>query len=151
MQWRRKFNSFLSQSALTQSLLLPAWLLTALARALVLIVPFKRFSPYLGRHSGVAPFLPLATPSQQKTALAIGRAIRMAAQFTHWEANCQAQAISARCFLGLFSVPYAVFYGVAHAPEQAMRAHAWVCTGPVQVTGGYAFDEFTVVAVFARP
>lgn len=50
----------------------------------------------------------------------------------------------------LFSVPYAIFYGVAKDPIEHMKAHAWVCSGPIQVTGGYAFDEFTVVAVFSN-
>ena len=72
----------------------------------------------------------------------------MAATVTPWNANCQAQAIAARCLLGLWGVPYALFYGVASAPQQVMKAHAWVCCGPVAVVGGDAFNEFTVVAVF---
>jgi Transglutaminase-like superfamily len=145
---RRKFNSFTRQSRLSQVLLIPAWCLTGLARASVLIFPFKCYASTLGRYAGLSAVIPLAEARQYQTALGIGRAVRMAANYTPWHANCQAQAIAARCLLGLFGVPYALFYGVANAPEQAMKAHAWVCCGPVPVTGGYAFDEFTVVAVF---
>lgn len=145
---RRKFDSFRRQSGLTQLLLLPAWVLTAVARAMVLLLPFKWLAPRLGHYAGVAAYIPLADEETQSRALSIGRAVRMAAKLAPWDANCQTQAITARCLLGVFNVPYTVFYGVASAPEQAMKAHAWVCCGPVQVTGGYAFGDFTVVAVF---
>ena len=147
-RFRRKFNTFARQSRLTQMLLVPAWCLTGLARLAVLILPFRWYAAGLGRYAGVSAVIPLADARQYATALSIGRSVRMAATVAPWQANCQAQAIAARCLLGLFGVPYAVFYGVANAPEQAMQAHAWVCCGPVPVTGGYAFDEFTVVAVF---
>ena len=145
---QRKLNTFIRQSRLSQILLLPAWCLTGLARAMVLMLPFKSYASVLGRYAGLSSVIPLAEDRHYQTALSIGRAVRMAATITPWQANCQAQAIAARCLLGLFGVPYTVFYGVANAPEQAMKAHAWVCCGPVPVTGGYAFDEFTVVAVF---
>lgn len=146
---RRKFTTFSRQSRLTKALLLPAWCLLGIARLMVLLLPFKWLAPLLGRYNGVAAFLPLAGSPEYRRAMSIGRAVRMAATVTPWQANCQPQAIAARCLLGLFSVPYSVFYGVANAPEQNMKAHAWVGCGPVPVTGGYAFDEFTVVAVFA--
>ncbi len=146
---RQKYATFTQQSRLSQVLLVPAWCLTGIARAMVLLLPFKWVAPGLGLYCGVAAFLPLAETRQYQTAHSIGRAVRMAATISPWDANCQAQAIAARCLLGLFQVPYTVFYGVATAPEQNMKAHAWVCCGPVPVTGGYAFDEFTVVAVFA--
>lgn len=146
----RKLTSLFNQSFMTQCLLLPAWLLTGLARLLVLCVPFKRFAPHLGQHHGIAAFIPLLDDEQQIHALSIGRAVRMASTLAPWNANCQAQAISARCLMRLFSVPHAIFYGVAKDPVEHMKAHAWVCAGPVQVTGGYAFDEFTVVAVFSN-
>lgn len=150
-RFRRKFNTFTRQSGLSQFLLVPAWCLTGIARAMVLLLPFKCYARGLGVYAGVAAFIPLAETKQYQTALSIGRAVRMAATVTPWQANCQAQAIAARCLLGLFGVPYVVFYGVANAPEQEMKAHAWLCCGPVPVTGGYAFDEFTVVAVFHSP
>ena len=148
---RRKLITFARQSRLSQMLLLPAWCLTGLAQAIVLIFAFKSYAPALGRYAGLSAVIPLAEDRNYRAALSIGRAVRMASTLTPWQANCQAQAIAARCLLGLFGVPYAVFYGVANAPEQAMKAHAWVSCGPVAVTGGYGFDEFTVVAVFHSP
>lgn len=144
----RKLNSFSKQSFTTQCLLLPAWLLTGMARLMVLLVPFKYFAARLGRYNGTTAYIPLLDDKQQAHALSIGRAVRMSSTLAPWNANCQAQAISARCLMAAFSVPYAIFYGVAKDPAEQMKAHAWVCAGPVQVTGGYAFDEFAIVAVF---
>ena len=144
-----KLDSLRRQSGLTLLLLLPAWLLTGGARLVVLCLPFRWVAHSLGRYNGTTAFIPLININQQARALSIGRAVRMSSTLAPWNANCQAQAIAARCFLGLFGVPYAVFYGVAKDPIEHMKAHAWVCAGPVLVTGGYAFDEFTVVAVFA--
>jgi hypothetical protein len=123
--------------------------MTGLARLLVLLVPFRLLAPGLGRHHAVSAFIPLLDQQQQAKALSIGRAVRMSSTLAPWNANCQAQAISARWLMGLFGLPYAVFYGVAKDPIEKMKAHAWLCAGPIQVTGGYAFDEFTVVAVFS--
>lgn len=115
----------------------------------VLLLPFKWLARFLGTHQGTAAFIPLLQEAQLARALSIGRAIRMASTLAPWQANCHAQAIAARILLGLFGVPYAVFYGVAKDPIALLKAHAWVASGPVQVTGGYAFDEFTVVAIFS--
>jgi hypothetical protein len=150
MPWRRKLNSFFNQSLTTQLLLIPAWLLTGLARLMVLLVPFRLFAPSLGEHYGVTAFIPLLDSRQQSRALSIGRAVRMSSTLAPWNANCQAQAIAARWLFALFGVPFAIFYGVAKDPVEQMKAHAWMCAGPIQVTGGYAFDEFTVVAVFSN-
>lgn len=146
----RKIESLRRQSGLTKLLLLPAWCLTAVARAAVLLLPFKWLARYLGSHLGTAAFIPLATHPQRVRALSIGRAVRMAATLAPWQANCQAQAIAARILLGLFGVPHAIFYGLAKDPIAQLKAHAWVASGPIQVTGGYGFDEFTVVAVFSN-
>ena len=150
MPLKRKLNSFFSQSFTTQYLLVPAWLLTGLARLVVLALPFRLFAPGLGRHHGVSAFIPILDVKQQMRALSIGRAVRMSSTLAPWNANCQAQAIAARCLLSLYRVPYAIFYGIAKDPIEQMKAHAWVCSGPIQVTGGYGFDEFTVVAVFSN-
>jgi hypothetical protein len=145
---KRKIQSFTRLSTLSVLLLVPAYGLTGLARSMVLLVPFKRIAPYLGLHLGVQAVIPLLNTKQLRRAISIGRAVRIAAQYTPWNANCQAQAITARVLLGLFCVPYSLLYGVAKDTAQDMKAHVWVCAGPVCVTGGYAFNEFTVVSVF---
>lgn len=149
MTFQRKWRTLRRQSLLTLLLLLPAWLLSGAARLLVLSLPFRRFAPYLGAHHGLGSLIPVLELGQVSRARSIGSAVRIAGKYAPWNANCQAQAIAARVLLGVFRVPYALFYGLARDPNAALKAHAWVCAGPVRVTGGYSFDQFTVVAVFA--
>ena len=56
----------------------------------------------------------------------------------------------ARSLLGLRGLPYGLYLGLRKDAKEAggMAAHAWVCTGPVAVTGGRSFGQFTVVGVF---
>ena len=79
----------------------------------------------------------------------IGRAVRLAARYTPWDSNCFPQAVVARLLLGLYGIPYALFFGLRRDPDSgAMLAHAWVAAGRVRVTGGESFGQFTVVGVF---
>lgn len=146
----QKWRTLRRQSRMTLLLLLPAWLLTGVARGVVLTLPFRRFAPFLGEHRGIQACIPVLDRHQFYRARSIGRAVRIAGKYTPWNANCQAQAIAARVLLGGFGLPYSLFYGLARDPDATLKAHAWVCAGPVRVTGGYSFDAFTVVAVFSR-
>lgn len=132
------------------------WFFTALpllglARLGILTLPFRWMAPLLGHNHQTAAFVPLASPEQWRQALAIGRGIRTAARYTPWESKCLAQAMVARCLLGLSGLPYGLYLGLRKEEKEAggMAAHAWVCTGPVAVTGGHSFGQFTVVGVFA--
>ena len=148
----RKARSFGRQGRFEQLWLLPLWLLLGLARALILGISFRRLAPHLGRSLGSVAWVPLLGAAQHARAQQIGRAVRLAARYTPWDSNCFAQAVAARVLLGLYGVPYALFFGVKRAPEAAaLEAHAWVAAGRVQVTGGAGFGEFTVVGCFVDP
>ena len=121
-----------------------------LARAAVLLVPFPSLSRRFGQSMGAVALVPLATPSDARTAALVGRVIRAVARRTPWESNCLAQAILARVLLGLLRVPYALHLGLRSSPAVADDpiAHAWVACGRVFVTGGNGFANYAVVAVF---
>lgn len=127
-----------------------AFPLLGLARFGILTVPFRWMAPLLGHNHQTSAFIPLASPEQWRQALAIGRGIRTAARYTPWESRCLAQAMVARCLLGLRGLPYGLYFGLCKDSSEAggMHAHAWVCTGPVAVTGGHSFGQFTVVGAF---
>lgn len=128
--------------------LLPTWLLLALARLLVLCLPFQRIAARLGNHAGPTVWVPLLPSHRQTQVRQLGTMIQLAARYAPWQANCFAQAIVARLWLGWLRVPGAIYFGVSRMPTGALHAHAWVCCGPVAVTGGHSFAQFTVVATF---
>lgn len=148
----RKFRTLLALPGFCLVWLVPVWLLLGVSRLLIKIVSFRRLAPYLGVLSGAAPWVPLLQTHQQSRARDIGRVVRLAARYTPWESNCFPQAVVARLLLGWYGIPYALYFGLLNDRGAApLSAHAWVAAGPVQVTGGSAFHQFTVVGVFASP
>lgn len=129
----------------------PAFLLLGCMRAALLLAPFRRLAPCLGRHLQALPVIPLVDRSGCVRASHIGAAIRTAARYTPWESKCLAQAMVARVLLGLNRLPYALYLGLDTRAPAGMAAHAWVCVGPVAVTGGDSFGQFTVVSTFVAP
>ena len=128
---------------------MPVWLMLGMSRALILTISFKRLAPWIGIHNGQAPWIPLLDRAQEARAAQIGRVVRLAARYTPWKSNCFPQALTARTLLGLYRIPYGLYFGLANDSSTGeLQAHAWVATGPVQVTGGAGFGEFTVVGCF---
>lgn len=146
---RRQLRNFLARP-LWQQLGLPfVWLLLGISRLAVLTVPFRHLAPLLGPNQGVECWVPLATPRQQHRGIQIGRTVRTAARVTPWDSNCLAQALTAALLLRLSGVPHAIHLGVARdRANGSVKAHAWVSSGRVRVTGGDGFRRFTVVSSF---
>jgi len=72
---------------------------------------------------------------------------QLASRYTPWDSNCFPQAVVARGLLGLYRVPYCLFFGVRRH-QGRFDAHAWIATGPIRVTGQYSFNHYTVVGIF---
>ena len=145
----RKTRSFWQLSLFIKLWLLPAWLLLGISRAAILGLSFKRLAPWLGHRDDLAPWVPILDETQEATALEISRTVRLAAHYTPWESNCFPKAITARLLLGLYGIPYALYLGLTKGPDgQELRAHAWLASGRVWVTGGHSFGRFTVVGCF---
>ena len=145
----RKARSFARRSLFEQAWLLPAWLMLGASRLLILFIAFRSLAPHLGEPAGVGPWLPLIDKRQEVNARRIARVVQMAAKYTPWESNCFPQAVTARILLGLYGIPYGLFFGVAQEPNaDGLSAHAWVATGRVRVAGGESFDRFAVLGCF---
>jgi hypothetical protein len=148
---RRKLQAFFGQSLFVQAWFLPVWLGLGLARATIRLGSFRRIAPGLGRDAGVHPWVPLVPGHVETRALDISRVVRMAARYTPWTSDCYPQAVVARGLLGLYGVPYMLFFGLRRGGSGDMEAHAWIACGRIPVTGGAAFGRFTVVRQFKAP
>lgn len=128
------------------------WILLGLSRLAILVFSFRRLAPHLGTPVGIASFIPLLTPTQEAKAAQIGQAVRLAARYTPWVSNCFPQAVTARLMLGVYRIPYSLYFGVMRDLERhEYKAHAWVAAGRVAVTGGLGFNHFTVVGCYLSP
>jgi len=148
-RWQRRWRVWSSLTLLEQCLLPPSWCLLGLAAIVIHLVAFRRLAPLLGRSLGPGTFNALPTEQQRLRAMAIGRSVQLAARHTPWASLCQAQAIVARCWLGVLRIPYVINYGVRKNPLAVLEAHAWVCVGSLFVTGGDGHAGYVVVGAFA--
>lgn len=152
----RKGRTFLSWPLPDQLLVPFVWLLLGLARAIILFIPFRRFAGWLGQSAKTLACTPVITPTQRNRALRLGRIVRASAKITPWESLCFPQAIVACVLLRAVGIPYIMHFGLAKnddpADKEPMKAHAWVTSGPVAVTGGRGnLFKFTVVGSYISP
>ena len=150
MALRRKITTW-SNLPRSQKLLFVVTIpLLGVARLAILVLPFRILARRLGEDFKTTPLVPLITTENKKIATLIGRSVRMAARYTPWQSKCLAQALVAGFLLEVLKIPHGLYLGVCRGAESEMKAHAWVCSGPIYVTGGESFREFTVVASFVR-
>lgn len=126
-----------------------AWVMLGLFRLAIITFTFRSLSRFFGRLYGVDAVVPLIGQNKLRRAYLISKLISTAARNTPWESNCFPQALLARFMLGLYRIPYALYFGVQRdGTSRELLAHAWVCSGPCAVSGGDSFDEYTVVGCY---
>jgi len=128
------------------------FILLGMSRLIILTLPARYYYHFLGVNKRTLCFTPLLNRRQTQQAYRIGLVVRAVANRTPWESKCLVQAIVARLALGCMKIPYGLFFGVANnVNEQGvkeLKAHAWLCSGAVYVTGGFSWHQFTVVASY---
>ncbi len=150
--FKRKAINFLRKPLWTKFWFLPAWVLLGIAKTAIFTVSFRRLAPLLGVSTSIAPFVPLVNSAEEQRARQIARLVALTARYTPWDSNCFPQAVAARLLLGLYHIPYVLYFGLMKDPDSSeLKAHAWVVTGRVAVTGGVSFNCFTVVGCFLSP
>lgn len=121
------------------------WL--GLARLGLLVAPFRRIAPLLGRH--MAQTGDAVTPEVQAWAQRVGWAVRAAARRTPWESACLAQAMGAKAMLRRRGIVSTLYLGLARDEMKALQAHAWLRCGGDIITGGNV-SGYTVISSFAE-
>lgn len=149
---RHKAGSFISKPAFTKCWLIPVWLMLGISRLTIITLTFRRIAPYLGKSIGVSAYSHLITNKQEAQALRIARVIRLTARYCPWVSNCFPQAITARLLLGIYRIPYSLYFGLFRDPEtNQFKAHAWVTAGRIPVSGGQSFQYYTIVGCYIKP
>lgn len=151
----RKLRSFW-KFPLVDKLLVPIiFMLLGIARAAILVLPFRFYAGLLGQYRQTEVFTPVLVSSEVARARRIGRIVRSTAYVTPWESLCLVQALVASLLLRLLNLPYILHFGLAKNTDpkdkEPMKAHAWVTAGPVAVTGGRSLSKFTVVGSYVAP
>ena len=134
--------------------LLETLCLLAIARLVIVVLPFRWVAPYLGQRMAETPIENLQLEQQQQLRQ-VAWAIRKLSPHTPWQSKCLVQAIAAKYMLQRRHINSTLYLGVMRngvddqSSPEPLKAHAWLRSGRMLLTGGQGYKQFTVVATFA--
>jgi len=143
-----RLRKFLARSPAERGCLLEAVFWLGLARLAILLLPFRRIAPVLGRQMA-------QSPQEAETAPApllerISWAVAAASRHLPWECKCLAQALAGKAMLKRRGLPSTLYLGLAKNGADGLQAHAWLRCGERILTGRPGMAGFTVIATFAE-
>jgi len=143
-------NTFMGMSGAKRSLLLEAIVWLALARAALVLFPFRMVAAHLGEVCSPAVAAERINQSicdsrQTDTAKAVGWAVRFMAARAPFRAVCLQQGVAAKMMLRRRGIQSALHFGVARNAA-GLDAHAWLNIPGAKVTGYPVGSELTEVA-----
>lgn len=128
-------------------LYLGVFLLSALARLIILFVPFKHLSRFFGKSENS---LSGNYPENKVTLIQeIGLAVSRVAKHTPWRCMCFEQGLIAKVLLSLHGIGSTLIFGVATPNHGKIQAHAWLRCGDILVVGGEKIEKFGIIASFS--
>jgi hypothetical protein len=128
--------------------LIEAVVCLGLAR-LLLLVPFRRLAPWLGRpqpgadQSGV-----VLDAGDRAAALRVQRALLRAARHLPWHSSCLVCALGGRMMLGRRHLPSVLQLGARSSSAMELAAHAWLRCGEIDVIGAETAGLYTPIVAF---
>jgi len=143
----RKWKKFLSLRSDKKKLLLEALLYLGWARILKAL-PFSRVAPMLGEPMTETSYD--RNLANERIALQISQAIRVASKHTWWESKCLVSAIAGMKMLQRRRIGSTLYMGTARDPSGKLVAHAWLRSGGLILTGAGGLEQYTVVAKFGQ-
>ena len=150
----RKLQRFSRLPVTDRILTFEAAVFLAIARTWLLVVPFRKIAATLGTsHPASVPRNVPAPTSERDDEISrrISEAVKRAAKNIPVHAVCIQQAIAAKLMLRRRGIPCIMHFGVARGlPESgdALRAHAWLQTANVEITGFPLDDDLREIAYF---
>lgn len=146
---QRRLRRILALPAYDIALGLEALLFLAVARLLLLLLPFARAMRLLGLKAGAGGFADSAANGDDHGLRAIGIAIRRASRVAPFRAVCLQQAVAANLMLRCRRRASDIHFGVVRENDGAMSAHAWTCCAGHVVTGSEGMAGHIPIAIFA--
>ena len=124
-------------------LFVEAWIMLALARIVLLLVPFRKLIGFMKAKSKCGAAVLESTVCQEQISVAIIRGSRR----SPWRAKCFEQALAATMMLRRRNLRSTISFGAAKNCDTFI-AHAWVDCYGIRITGGEKTTEYTLLATF---
>jgi hypothetical protein len=118
------------------------------ARLAILILPFRRIAPFLGRN--MAQSLETEDFANRELLDRISWAVTTASRHLPWDCLCLAQALAGKAMLKRRGVTSTLYLGLAKGEEASLLAHAWLRCGNRILTGEREMAEFTIITSFTE-
>lgn len=127
------------------SMFVEAWCLLALARVMLVLMPFKKILPFIKYKNQQKSSTDNVIETLQRIQLSITRAsIR-----SPWRTKCFEQALAAKMMTRRRGIDTVVYFGVKKEVDgKNLEAHAWIKCGDFIVTGWQQLNTYTVVGKF---
>lgn len=142
-----KLQTIRNLPAATSWLFLKAVFISAVVRATLLFLPFKKVLSWLGE--------PNKETAQDTTAAytayahKVKTALWLCNKYTPWKTECYVQALTARILLRRKGVPSTIYIGFRKNSDNQYEGHAWLRTGGIIVTGNKKLSAFHVHSFFS--
>jgi hypothetical protein len=143
-----RLHKFLNLPCADRNCLIEAAFWLGCARLAIVILPFRRIAPFLGRN--MAQSLEAEESANRELLDKISWAVTTASRQLPWECLCLAQALAGKAMLKRRGVTSTLYLGLAKDEEASLRAHAWLRCGNRILTGEREMAEFTIIASFAE-
>lgn len=128
-------------------LLAATFLLMGVVRLAIMIVPFRRLSPFLGIPEGDTP--DKVDGRSLSRASKVGWSVEMMSRYTPWESKCLVRAVTAQLLLRGIRIPSTLYLGIGKDDSNHLMAHAWLRCGHLILTGASEVGRVRKVAQFA--
>ena len=138
MQRQSRLLRFVQLDSADKWLLLRATAWLAIARIMLLVMPFRHLSARLSATSNSTQ-----AESDQVLLQRIAYAISAAANNVPWRSDCFPQTIAARMLLSRFGCASTIHFGVDRVGDDGLAAHAWLTCGETIVTGAKDLHRYT--------
>jgi len=141
-----RLGKFLRLTSSDRLLFVEAAIWLGVARVALRVMPFRWIARFLGKHMAESP--DRISLVKKDIVERVSWGVRTASRHMPWECKCLAQAIAGKGMFNLRGVRSTLYLGVAKDDGEKLRAHAWLRSGDVFVTGGHRTNQFVVVSSF---
>ena len=118
-------------------MLLHATVWLAMARVMLLVMPFRKLAAALAGEQDAGSSAP-----DPELLNRIGYAVGAAAGNVPWRSDCFPQSIAGWMLLKHHGYNSTIHLGVKRVGDGALEGHAWLTCGDVVVTGGEGLDRY---------
>jgi hypothetical protein len=139
-QWMQKLAKFRALSGADKWMLLHATVWLALARLMLITMPFRRLAAKLSGEEIAATEGPDPEFLER-----IGYAVRTAAANVPWRSDCFPQSIAGWMLLKHHGYNGTIHLGVERSGNDELAGHAWLTCAETMVTGGAELDRYAEI------